>query len=588
MFSAGADQALTIGLNPNTSGLPTLFSHGEQLTYSVVGNVLTASTSLGTVFTLTVNADGSWTFDLDDQLDHVAGSGDTGTLLKTSADGSTSVPAIDFSSIVVATDSDGDSALGAASGGFTITVQNDVPILTESERPGFFGSVEEDGMSLTTKDSAEGNKDAGDDYSQDETSGTAGSLASYVQVGADEPVTFGLSSDTSGLPQLLSGGLPVQYAVDGNVLTATAGGTTVFTFTMYAGGTWSFDLQGQLDHVDDGTNTENFAFRTVGGGSTSGIDLSSVIAITDADGDSVGDLDQGFFRIAVQDDVPTVTITAASGIVAALDESGPGAAATLDTGLVAKGDDPDVAGSNALSRAVTSGAVVNVTALFGADGAAASGQTSYALKVTNAGSGLTLTDGSAIQLVQQANGVVVGVVQSGPFAGQAAFAISIDASTGVVTVEQYLSLDHPTEATAANGFASYDEALFLASGSLGVTVTVTDGDNDQAVSNTADISGQISFDDDGPSVRADRDSVGEDGTTIVSGNVITDGDAIDDDANAGTPASSDGADSLGADGGAVTGVRFGSVTEAVGSVGTRYPGRTVQSTSAPTGRTPTR
>ena len=63
------------------------------------------------MFTLTVNANGSWTFDLQDQLDHVDnGLNDENLLLRTAVDGSTSVPSIDFSSIVVATDRDGDSA----------------------------------------------------------------------------------------------------------------------------------------------------------------------------------------------------------------------------------------------------------------------------------------------------------------------------------------------------------------------------------------------------------------------------------------------------------------------------------------------
>ena len=45
-----------------------LFSHGEQVNYLVVGNTLTASTlSFGQVFTLTVNVDGSWSFDLTGQ-----------------------------------------------------------------------------------------------------------------------------------------------------------------------------------------------------------------------------------------------------------------------------------------------------------------------------------------------------------------------------------------------------------------------------------------------------------------------------------------------------------------------------------------
>ena len=133
LFAAGADAPLTFGLNSDTSGLPVLFSHGEQLAYSVAGNVLTASTSFGTVFTLQVNANGSWSFDLQDQLDHVPANGDSGTQLRSSGEGG--VSSIDFSSVIVATDADGDSAPGAASGAFTISVQNDVPIIPgESKR----------------------------------------------------------------------------------------------------------------------------------------------------------------------------------------------------------------------------------------------------------------------------------------------------------------------------------------------------------------------------------------------------------------------------------------------------------------------
>ena len=67
----------------------------------------------------------------------------------------------------------------------------------------------------------------------------------------------------------------------------------------------------------------------------------------------------------------------------------------------------------------------------------------FALSVTNPVSGLSVTDGSAITLadVNGDGSVIVGVVQAGStFVGQAAFAISINSGTGVVTVEQYLSL----------------------------------------------------------------------------------------------------------------------------------------------------
>ena len=67
----------------DTSGLPALLSQGEAVTYVSDGTTLTATAGARTVFTLTVNPDGSWSFDLEDQLDHVLDSGDAGTLLQT-------------------------------------------------------------------------------------------------------------------------------------------------------------------------------------------------------------------------------------------------------------------------------------------------------------------------------------------------------------------------------------------------------------------------------------------------------------------------------------------------------------------------
>ncbi|AZO32148.1 DUF5801 repeats-in-toxin domain-containing protein [Mesorhizobium sp. M1B.F.Ca.ET.045.04.1.1] len=252
---------------------------------------------------------------------------------------------------------------------------------------------------------------------------------------------------------------------------------------------------------------------------------SLTYTITDADNSSA----TGTLTITFDDDGPSVTIAAASTVKVALDETATSSGvATIDTGAIVKGNDPDVSGSGYISTATSVGALVTVNALFGADGAAASGSTVYALTVTNANSGLTLTDGSAISL-QLVNGAVVGVVSGGTFNGQAAFAISINATTGAVTVEQYLSLDHPAEATAGNGFNSYDETLALANGSLGVTVTVKDGDNDTATSNTADVSSQITFDDDGPSVTiaaASTVKVALDETATSSGVATIDTGAI--------------------------------------------------------------
>ena len=79
-----------------------------------------------------------------------------------------------------------------------------------------------------------------------------------------------------------SGGVPLTYAVVANVLTASAGGNTVFTFTLNpATGAWTFDLEDQLDHPTQdgqaGDDTENELT----------IDLGAIVQATDADGDTV-------------------------------------------------------------------------------------------------------------------------------------------------------------------------------------------------------------------------------------------------------------------------------------------------------------
>ena len=92
-------------------------------------------------------------------------------------------------------------------------------------------------------------------------------------MGADEPLTYTLSTDTSGLPTLFSQGDAVSYAVVVNTarrrslttpLTATAGGRTVFTLVVNADGSWTFDLDDQLDHVDDGERRELCAAHGAG------------------------------------------------------------------------------------------------------------------------------------------------------------------------------------------------------------------------------------------------------------------------------------------------------------------------------------
>ena len=60
LFSAGADQPLTISLSTVTSGLPALTSNGVAVTYAVSGDTLTASAGANTVFTFSLSSSGAY------------------------------------------------------------------------------------------------------------------------------------------------------------------------------------------------------------------------------------------------------------------------------------------------------------------------------------------------------------------------------------------------------------------------------------------------------------------------------------------------------------------------------------------------
>ncbi|WP_378006067.1 DUF5801 repeats-in-toxin domain-containing protein [Aeromonas jandaei] len=122
----------------------------------------------------------------------------------------------------------------------------------------------------------------------------------------------------------------------------------------------------------------------------------------------------------------------------------------------------------------------------GADGL---GSQSYSLNVQNATSGLIDTaTGEQVQLRMN------GSILEGRTAttGQLVFSLTVD-SSGKVTLDQLRAVVHPT--------SDPDEATFLGSGHVNLTLTVTDKDGDHA-SGVLDIGKVISFKDDGPSISA--------------------------------------------------------------------------------------
>ncbi|MDG9929661.1 MULTISPECIES: retention module-containing protein [unclassified Pseudomonas] len=292
LVAFGGDGPGAFGLSSDVSSLvlQALTSGGTALGYSVSGNVLTATVGGAPIFTLTVGTDGSYAFELLGPLDHPLADGNDGELLPGLG--------IDFSGVLTATDGDGDPLVGGFPvGSFVINVEDDVPVIAE-QGEGFVpvgGTVHEDALST-------GNPESGQTTS---ASGPAGALSGLVAFGSDGPGAFGLSSDVSSLQLqgLTSGGTALSYSVSGNVLTATAGGTPIFTLTVGADGSYAFELQGPVDHpIHDGTLDSELLPGL-------GIDFSGVLTATDGDGDPlVGSIPAGSFVINVEDDVPVIDL----------------------------------------------------------------------------------------------------------------------------------------------------------------------------------------------------------------------------------------------------------------------------------------
>jgi T1SS-143 domain-containing protein len=200
LFNSGADAPLSFHLLGDTSGLPALTSGGLQVNYQVVGNTLTASTSAGTVFTFVLNADGSYTFTLADQLDHPAGNNENDL-------------SIALGSIIQATDADGDSVTANANG-LVITVDDDTPVANNDT----------DTLPSGSNGPETGNVITG--------AGTAGGLggAGADSSGADAPAHITALAGAGGTDTTFSGGF-LSITGDHGTLIMDANGNYSYTRT---------------------------------------------------------------------------------------------------------------------------------------------------------------------------------------------------------------------------------------------------------------------------------------------------------------------------------------------------------------------
>jgi T1SS-143 domain-containing protein len=450
-------------------------SNSQQIWYFNEGGELVARAGDGgnasgtVVFSLGVTSTtGQAVFNLNDQIDHPDGSGDTATL---------SINNLGSYVQAEVTDADGDTASVLFTDRINISVENDVPEAIEDSKI-VSALILEDGLSTgaegTEGDYSEGNRESIETTNDDEyaSSTEAESLADLFLPGADEPLKIGISQDSeilAQLPDLTSQGDNLQYNVSGSTLTATAGidaeARTVFTLTVNEDGSWSFDLDDQLDHVDDGQNSENIALQS-GNSFVYGIDFAPIITATDADGDTVTGAETGSFVIIVQDDVPVRAEI--QPLVQTVQEDALGNEAgelnTADgsTGILddpATDTDTAIFSMDALKSVVSVGADEDIS--FSLVGNGSSGTVSG---VTSKGQAITWSSDGSIVTAQATDGVDTWTV----------FEVTLDQNTG-------LTFDLDDQVDHSPGVQGTDDELLETKIDIGQFVEANDNDGDSVI-----------------------------------------------------------------------------------------------------------
>ncbi|NQZ14891.1 MAG: hypothetical protein HRT94_08740, partial [Alphaproteobacteria bacterium] len=350
-----------------------LTSDGNPVTVTLSGNTYTGTANGVTIFTLELNTTtGEYEFTLCGPLDH--------------ADGTDPNDSIQLNFDIQITDGDGDTASGTV----TINVLDDAP-----EVDPVVSTVDETDLSSGTV-TVTGNVDV--DFGADDD-GTVAGNDSFASSG----------SQMGGA--LTSNGNPVTVTFDSNtgVYTGTANGATVFTMTINADGSYSFELLGNLDHADP--NDPNDI-----------INLDFGVTVTDGEGDTATSI----VRVQVKDDVPVIG-----------DSQGDVDETNLDGGPLSYSDTIDH------NFGLDLGSI-------SLNGTGPTGVTTNGVPVVVTASGNTYTG--------VANGVTI-------------FTLTVDPTTGQYTYTQFEEIDH-ADPNDPNDVVSLDFGVTITSGD-GTTDTGT-------------------------------------------------------------------------------------------------------------------
>jgi VCBS repeat-containing protein len=299
----------------------------------------------------------------------------------------------------------------------------------------------------------------GDDINSQNPTGTLSGS------GGDGALTYALNA--TGAPAGFS------YEMSGGNLLVKQSGVTVLTVTVNpANGAYSVTQNAPIQHPA-GLDENNLPF-TVN------------YSVTDIDGDTAG----GTLSINVDDDTPTVTLTAND----------------TDTVLLTTQDAQTIgAASDFETSTANFGGVFALTSAYGADGAGTT-TLAYALGLVGSnGTDSTLdSNGASIFLYTGTGGTIIGSTSATAGSVNAAntiFSLAVNATTGAVTLTQFAEIDHAPNADTS---APYDDQFAVLATNLvrlTGTATITDADSDTRTSTAfIDLGGNIRFADDGPSI----------------------------------------------------------------------------------------
>ncbi|MGY5732969.1 retention module-containing protein [Vibrio chemaguriensis] len=253
----GSDRVVSYQLDASATPVDGLTSQGVAVTLTETANgdgSFTYQATAGTesVFTLTVNTDGSYNFTLEGPIDHAVDSDE-----------------LTLNFPIIVTDFDGDTTNAT----IPVTIVDDKPVITDV-----------DAITVDEDDLASIGSDQSNPISID---------GSFITTqGSDRVVSYQLDASSTPVDGLTSQGVAVTLTETANgdgsfTYEATAGGNPVFTLTVDTDGSYNFTLEGPIDHaVDSDEQTLNFP----------------VIA-TDFDGDTVTEI----IPVTIVDDVPTIT-----------------------------------------------------------------------------------------------------------------------------------------------------------------------------------------------------------------------------------------------------------------------------------------